>query len=385
MKKYLTVHGHFYQPPRENPWTESIERQSSANPYHDWNERITHECYFPNGYSRILDVSNRIVNIINNYAAINFNFGPTLLSWLETHAPEVYSRILQADKESLSHYSGHGSAIAQAYNHIIMPLANVRDQHTQILWGIADFRHRFKRDPESIWLPETAINQQTLNLLTEYNFRYIILSPYQARRIRPLGSDENAWKSVEAGDIDVRQPYRCYARDEAGKPIPNRYIDIFFYHGELSRGISFENLLRNASHLAERIEHAFGHGKGDKLISIATDGETYGHHERYGDMGLAYLLNVEASMRRLTPVNFAAYLETHPPTYEVELKSGPNGEGTAWSCAHGVGRWYRDCGCKTGGDYRWNQAWRTPLRQALDHLRDRLADFTEEIGQELFP
>lgn len=384
MKRYLVIHGHFYQPPRENPWIEAIERQPSAHPYHDWNERINHECYFPNAYSRILDAGNRIVDIVNNYKNISFNFGPTLLSWLEVHAPDVYERILQADRESVAQYGGHGAAIAQCYNHIIMPLATVRDQHTQIRWGLADFRFRFKRDPESIWLPETAINQTTLNLLIEYKFKYIILSPFQALRVRPLGAGDAEWKSVERGDIDTRQPYRCFAKDDKGRPIPDRYIDIFFYHGDLARGVSFEHLLRNAGHLAERIEQAFGNGDSDRLISIATDGETYGHHEKYGDMGLAYLLNVEAPLRNMTPTNYGVYLAEHPPTMEVELKPGPNGEGTAWSCAHGVGRWYRDCGCKTGGDYRWNQAWRTPLRQALDLLRDRLADLTEELGHELF-
>ncbi len=385
MKKYLTVHGHFYQPPRENPWTEAIEYQPSAHPYHDWNERITHECYSPNAFSRILDAGNRIVDIVNNYQSISFNFGPTLMSWLERHASEVYQRILQADQESLSRFNGHGSAIAQCYNHIIMPLANERDQHTQIRWGVADFRYRFKRDPESIWLPETAINQTTLNILTEYPFiKYIILSPYQAQRVRPLGDPNAAWQSVEVGDIDTRQPYRCFARDANGNPIKERYIDIFFYHGDLARGISFEHLLQNAGHLAERIEHAYGRGDGDKLVSVATDGETYGHHQKYGDMGLAYLLHVEAQLRHIIPTTFGAYLETHPPTHEVELKPGPGGEGTAWSCAHGVGRWYRDCGCKTGGDYRWNQAWRQPLRDALNWLRDRLAEITEETGAALF-
>ena len=387
MRKYLVVHGHFYQPPRENPWIEAIERQPSAQPYHDWNERINHECYFPNAYSRILDSNNRIVDIVNNYRSISFNFGPTLLSWLEEHARDVYERILQADKESQAQFGGHGAAIAQCYNHIIMPLANERDQHTQIRWGISDFRYRFKREPESIWLPETAINQKTLNILCDYPFKYIILSPYQALRVRPLGAtEEKAWQNVERGNIDTRQPYRCFARNENGEKIQDKYIDIFFYHGDLAKGVSFEHLLRNAGYLAERIEDVFNGGEGDrdKIVSIATDGETYGHHEKYGDMGLAYLLNVEAQLRDIVPTNFGAYLANHPPTMEVELKPGPNGEGTAWSCAHGVGRWYRDCGCKTGGDYRWTQAWRTPLRQALDRLRDRLAILTEEIGSSLF-
>ncbi len=385
MKKYLTIHGHFYQPPRENPWTETIECQPSAAPDHDWNARITRECYFPNAHARILDASRRIVEIVNNYKLINFNFGPTLMSWLEEHAPITYAKILEADRASLAHFGGHGSAIAQCYNHIIMPLATERDQLTQIRWGIADFRHRFKRDPESIWLPETAINQTTLNLLTTFScLKYLILSPHQAQRVRPLGEKDGAWISVEHGEIDTRKPYRCFARDDKGKVIPNRYLDIFFYHGGLARGISFEHLLRDASQMSARIDEAFGSGLEAALVSIATDGETYGHHERFGELGLAYLLNVEAEAREMTPINYSAFLAENPPEDEVELKPGPNGEGTAWSCAHGVGRWYRNCGCSTGGEAGWQQEWRSPLREALDNLRDRLNTSCEEIAKDLF-
>lgn len=384
MNRHLVIHGHFYQPPRENPWIEAIEEQGSAAPFHDWNERINAECYFPNACARILDAAQRIVEITNNYKVINFNFGPTLLAWLEKYAPEVYESILMADRESAAHNHGHGGAIAQCYNHIIMPLANERDQRTQILWGLADFQHRFKRRPASIWLPETAISQQTLNLVTEFNLDYIILSPYQAWRVRPLRAQAEEWTIVENGDIDVRRPYRCFARDERGNRIPERYIDIFFYHGPISRAISFEHLIRNATHLGERIEQTYSADDKDQLISIATDGETYGHHERFGEMGLAYFLNYDAPSRHIQMTNYAAYLEKHPPTWEVELKPGPDGEGTAWSCAHGVGRWYRDCGCKTGGEAGWHQRWRTPLRRAVDRLRDRLAELTEAQGSGLF-
>lgn len=384
MQKYLTIHGHFYQPPRENPWTEAIEQQPSAHPEHDWNEKINAECYYPNGYSRILDAQNRITEIVNNYSQINFNFGPTLLSWLETHAPEVYARILEADREVAERNDGHGPAIAQAYNHIILPLAPPDDQRTQIIWGVADFRHRFRREPESIWLPETALNQTTLNLLTEFGFKYIILSPYQALRVRPLAGHDSDWIAVENGTIDVRQPYRCFARDPDGEKIPERFIDIFFYHGELARGISFEHLLHDARHLADRLESSYGDGLPEALISIATDGETYGHHERFGDMALAFLLHVEAPARQIRPITYGAYLAKHPPAWEVELKPGPNGEGTSWSCAHGVGRWYRNCGCHTGGELHWNQEWRGPLRQALDHLRNELRKITASFEGDLF-
>lgn len=384
MKKYLTIHGHFYQPPRENPWTEAIDRQPSAYPEHDWNEKINAECYFPNGFSRILDSHNRITEIVNNYSKINFNFGPTLLSWLEVHAPAVYQRILQADQEGAAQNNGHGPAIAQAYNHIIMPLAPVEDQHTQIRWGIADFRYRFKREPESIWLPETAINQTTLNILTEYPFKYIILSPYQALRIRSFNDGANDWHTVGDGGIDSRRAYRCFARDENGEKIADRFIDIFFYNGRLARAISFEHLLHDAKNFALDVDGAFGAEDGAQLVSIATDGETYGHHERFGDMALAFLLHVETSERDITPITYGAFLEEHPPEFEVELKTGPDGEGTAWSCAHGVGRWYRDCGCHTGGELHWNQAWRLPLRQALDNLRDELRKLTFSLGDEMF-
>lgn len=383
MKKYLTIHGHFYQPPRENPWTETIDRQPSAYPEHDWNEKINAECYYPNGFSRILDSGHRINGIVNNYSKISFNFGPTLLSWMELHAPDIYERILQADREGCENCDGHGPAIAQAYNHAILPLAPVEDQHVQIRWGIADFKRRFQREPESIWLPETAINQTTLNILTEYPFKYIILSPYQALRFRPLGSNEDNWNGVEDGSIDTRRAYRCFAKDEHGNMIPDRFIDIFFYHGELSRAISFENLLDDARHFASRVDQGFGAGDGPQQVSLATDGETYGHHKKFGDMALAYLLNVEAPEREITPINYGAFLDMHPPQFEVEIKPGPNGEGTAWSCAHGVGRWYRDCGCHTGGELSWDQSWRQPLRTALDNLRDELRKLTHALGQPL--
>ncbi len=385
MEKYLTLHGHFYQPPRENPWTEVIDRQPSAHPEHDWNERINAECYFPNAFARILDDSGRITEIINNYTLLNFNFGPTLLSWLEIHAPRVYKRVLEADQESMEMFNGHGAAIAQCYNHTIMPLAPIEDQRTQILWGVADFKHRFQREPESIWLPETAINQQTFNLLTDFPFKYIILSPHQAQRVRPLPEENgDAWRLVDNGQIDMRRPYRCFAQNENGEKIQDRFIDVFFYHGDLSRGISFERLLHDSKIFATRLEEAFGEGEGDLLISTATDGETFGHHQEFGEMAAAYLLHNEAPLRGMKPINFGAFLEKNPPQFEAELKPGPDGEGTAWSCAHGVGRWTRDCGCNTGGEMHWNQSWRQPLRDALDFLRDELNRRTAEIGEKYF-
>jgi hypothetical protein len=429
MEKCLVIHGHFYQPPRENAWTESIVRQDSAHPYHDWNERINAECYRPNAFARIVDHTNRIVNIVNNYEQVSFNFGPTLLSWLERYSPATYRRILAADKASVERFHGHGNAIAQAYNHAILPLCNARDKVTQVRWGIADFRYRFGREPEAMWLPETAVNDATLRVLVDHGMKFVILSPHQAKRIRsfavteieqgrseheadttgneppatsnaqPATSDQQPatsnqlpasikafqageWIGVEHGEIDTRQAYRWFDKDAEGHPVPERYIDIFFYDGGLSRGVGFEHLLRDAGNFAQSIDNCFNNNGTTRpeLVSIATDGETYGHHERYGDMGLAFLLNVEAPRRHIRVTNYAEFLAENPPVMEVEIKEGPNGEGTAWSCAHGVGRWDRHCGCRGDGPREWTQEWRGPLRQALDNLRDTLATLTLEQG-----
>ncbi len=368
MKKnqYLTIHGHFYQPPIENPWTEAIEQQESAAPYHNWNEKIASECYRPNSVSRILDSQRRIADIVNNYERVSFNFGPTLLSWLEKKVPETYQAIIDADRKSIEKFSGHGNAIAQAYNHIILPLANHRDKITQIKWGLADFEYRFGRQSESIWLPETAINHETLEVLIVFAFKFLILSPYQAKRVRPLDAkNPDQWKDVSDGSIDVRHPYRCFLIDKKGKKDTSKYIDIFFCHGELSKAVGFEHTLRDAKIFTSQIQRAYlDNTNQNQLISICTDGESYGHHEPFGDMALAYLLYVEAEHRNIQITNYAEFLDKNPPQWEVELKEGPNGAGTAWSCFHGVGRWYRDCGCQTDGKPGWNQKWREPLKKS---------------------
>ncbi len=383
-QRYLTIHGHFYQPPRENPWTESIERQDSAVPFHDWNDRINYECYTPNAFARVLDSSQRIANIVNNFEHISFNFGPTLLSWLEQFAPVTYQRVLAADKRSVVRFRGHGSAIAQAYNHAIMPLCNEQDRLTQVRWGLADFRFRFRREPESMWMPETAVNDAVLRLLIEAGMKFIILSPYQAKRVRKIGDEE--WIGVENGDIDTRHAFRWYDRDAQGRAIENRFLDIFFYHGDLSRGVGFEHLVRDAKNFAHRVTAAYSkdHGDAPELVSVATDGESYGHHERYGERGLAYLLNLEAPRRELLVTNYGEYLALHPSVWEVQLKEGENNEGTAWSCAHGVGRWARNCGCRGDGPAHWTQEWRAPLRHALDELRDELNNLTTELSEPIF-
>ena len=359
--RYVCIHGHFYQPPRENPWLEAIEMQDSAYPYHDWNERITAECYAPNAASRILDGAGRVTQIVNNYARISFNFGPTLLAWMQAKAPDIYQAILDADTESHARFSGHGSALAQAYNHMILPLANARDKRTQIVWGIRDFEARFGRRPEGMWLAETAVDLETLDLMAEQGIAFTILAPSQAGRIRPRHADA-AWEDVSGGRIDPTRAYR--------QVLPSgREIALFFYDGPISRGVAFEGLLDRGENLANRLMGAFNDARDwPQLVHIATDGETYGHHHAHGDMALAYALHhIEThDLARLTV--YGEYLERYPPDYEVEII-----ENTAWSCAHGVERWRSDCGCNTGGRPEWNQAWRGPLRAALDGLRDAVA------------
>ena len=376
MKTSLVIHGHFYQPPRENPWTDTVEREAGARPFHDWNERIHHECYRANAFARIGDRYNRVESIINNYARISFNFGPTLLTWLERYHPKTYERVLEADRESVGLRSGHGNAIAQSYNHTILPLATERDRRTQIRWGIEDFRFRFKRDPESLWLPETACDDATLGALIDEGLAYVILSPFQAERVRPIGGAE--WRKVSGDNIDTGIPYRYFHRDGTG-----RSIAIFFYHGGLARSIAFEGALSSSRALVERFVQAAQTGEGP-LVSVATDGETYGHHFKFGDRGLAYALEVEAAPQDLRVTNYGEYLEENPPIWEVEISRGLVGEGTSWSCSHGVSRWIRDCGCTTDSTEGWTQKWRGPLKEALDTLRDEAARLFEETAGSLF-
>lgn len=365
MNKYICIHGHFYQPPRENPWLETVEAQESAYPYHDWNDRITVECYAPNAASRILDGQKRIIDIVNNYSRISFNFGPTLLAWMEKKKPEIYRAIIEADRESQRYYSGHGSALAQAYNHIIMPLANSRDKRTQIIWGIRDFEHRFGRKPEGMWLPETAVDTETLDLLAEQGILFTILAPRQAGRVRPAGRKN--WDNVEGARVDPKMPYRCH--------LPSgRSIALFFYDGPPSREIAFSNLLDNGEWFARRLIDAFSPTSDyPQLGHIATDGETYGHHRSHGDMALASCLRYIRSETDIQLTVYGEYLEKFPPTYEVEIV-----ENSSWSCAHGVDRWRGNCGCNSGMHRGWTQAWREPLRAALDWLRDSLIPLFEE-------
>ncbi len=370
----LIVHGHFYQPPRENPWTGNVDRESGAAPYHDWNERIHAECYAPNAQAQIIGTKETIERTVNNYEKISFNFGPTLLSWLKRHHPETYIRILDADLVSCETRGGHGNAIAQAYGHAILPLASDQDRLTQVVWGIADFRYRFGREPESLWLPETACDNRTLDLLIEQQLRFVILAPNQAARWRPSGTDE--WKSVEHGSIDTTNAYRYFHQDGAG-----RSIAVFFYDGPAARAIAFEKALVSSEVLVSVFKRAAMRGP---LVNVATDGETYGHHFKFGDLCLAHTLEIEAADEGFAITNYGEHLDQHPAELEVQINEGPDGEGTAWSCAHGVGRWVRDCGCHTGGEPGWNQAWRGPLRAALRFLGDKAAAYYETLGSEMF-
>ncbi len=360
MDRYVCIHGHFYQPPRENPWIEEIELQDSAYPYHDWNERITSECYAPNTSSRLLDGEGRIRAIVNNYSKISFNFGPTLLAWIEGHDPDTYHGILEADKLSRERFSGHGSALAQAYNHMIMPLANSRDKRSQVIWGIKDFQKRFGRDPEGMWFPETAIDAETLEILAEQGIKFTILAPSQAKTFR--GIDQNQeWQGVEGGKIDPTTSYLC--RLPSG-----RAIHLFFYDGPISREVAFGGLLTSGEAFAKRLMGTFSDGRDwPQLVHIATDGETYGHHHHYGDMALTFCLHFIESSSFAKLTNYGEFLEKNPPRYEVQII-----DNSSWSCTHGVERWTNDCGCNTGMHGGWHQKWRRPLRVALDALRDQL-------------
>jgi len=380
--RFFCIHGHFYQPPRENPLLEQVELQPSAQPSHDWNERVYLECYAPNGASRILDGKGRIEDIVNNYAYMSFNIGPTLFSWLEEKHPYTHARIIEADRQSCERLEGHGNAMAQVYNHTIMPLATEEQMRLQVKWGIADFERRFGRRPEGMWLAETAVNMDTVVALIREGIRFTVLAPTQALRVRSL--TEDGWTDVSNNSIDPRRPYRIFPVAEDGTPIEKGYLDVFFYDGPLSHGVGFEHLLKNASHFGDRIGQAFDRNDmGNQLVSVCTDGESYGHHEPFGDMCAAFLFREIAPRQNMVPVNYAWFLAKHPPRHEVRLKNAHT-EGTAWSCAHGVGRWKEDCGCSNGGQGGWNQKWRGPLRRAFDILYASAELHTESAGPGLF-
>ncbi len=409
-KRFICIHGHFYQPPRENPWLETVETQESAAPYHDWNERITAECYATNGASRIVDKQNRITQIVNNYARISFNFGPTLLSWLAENAPRAYRAVLDGERRSWEFFKGHSSALAQVYNHIILPLANERDRRTQIRWGIADYKARFGQMPEGMWLAETAADSRTLEIMAEEGIRFTVLAPHQCRRIRAIQYERRASERTSAERIADRSGKRPHPMDpltlppsaitSAGEWIETpgtateatvdttrpylvrfssgRSLAVFFYNGPISRAVAFEGLLNSGEVFAARLKSGFRDGSQPQLVHIATDGESYGHHHKHGEMALSYALKLLEQDPSVELANYGSFLAAYPPTMEAEIV-----EETSWSCAHGVERWRSNCGCN-GGHPGWNQSWRGPLRQALDLVRNGVASLTERIGAPLF-
>jgi len=367
--KYCVIHGHFYQPPREDPWEDEIEKQPSAAPYHDWNERIYDECYRPNSFSRILNEKSEIIAVNNNYSYMNFNFGPTLFRWLAQKHPTVLKRVVEADKRSCEANHGHGSAIAQVYNHIIMPLASRKDKLTQIRWAKSFFKKHFHRETEGMWLAETAINMETIECLAEENIKFVILSPNQAESFRHQHGGD--WVSTNNYEIDTKYTYRCFVEDKY-RNRNGKYIDIFFFDESLSRRISFENMTNNADILANEINNCYDGNTGEnQIVNIATDGETFGHHKKNADMCLAYFFKKRAAQSNINVVNYATFLAKNPPVREVLVKNA-FGEGTAWSCAHGTGRWSRDCGCNTGALPGWNQKWREPFRRAMNTLQKEI-------------
>ncbi len=381
-KRFVCIHGHFYQPPRENPWLETVETQDSAAPYHDWNERICAQCYAPNGAARVVNAKNRIMHIVNNYARMSFNFGPTLLSWLKENAPRTYRMVLDGERRSRKVYNGHSSALAQVYNHMILPLASTRDRNTQIRWGIADYESSFGVKPEGMWLPETAADTATLELLAANGIKFTVLAPHQCKRIRPLKTEgkkaatdaskaETEWADTPDSSVDTTHPYLVRFASGAS-------IAVFFYNGPTSRAIAFEGLLDSGENFVNRLKAGFKDGAQPQLVHVATDGESYGHHHKYGEMALAYALRWLEKDKTARLVNYGSFLAQFPPEFECEIV-----DNTSWSCEHGIERWRSNCGCN-GGKPGWNQEWRTPLRQALNELRDALVPLTENEGGKLF-
>jgi alpha-amylase/alpha-mannosidase (GH57 family) len=374
-KRYICIHGHFYQPPRENPWLETVETQDSAAPYHDWNERVCAECYATNGAARTVNNKNQIIRIVNNYSRMNFDFGPTLMSWLKENAPRTYRMILDGERSSRKQFGGHSSAMAQVYNHIIMPLASQRDRITQIRWGIADYVSHYGSEPEGMWLAETAADTESLELLAQHGIKFTILAPNQCKRVRPLRDDASAsdpvWTTPLGNSVDTTRPYLM--RFESGVSIA-----VFFYDGATSRAIAFEGLLNSGESFAARLKAGFKDSSNPQLESVATDGESYGHHHRHGEMALAYAVRLLEQDRTVKLTNYASFLAQFPPEWECEIV-----DNSSWSCAHGVERWRSNCGCN-GGKPGFHQEWRRPLREALDELRDAITPLTEKVGLKLF-
>lgn len=350
-RRRIIIHGHFYQPPREDPWLEEIPRQLGAAPWHDWNERIDRECYRAVVAARVLDGDGKISRVINTLSRMSFDVGPTLFEWMEHSAPGTYAAILEADKLSVTR-TGHGNAIAQPYHHVILPLASRRDKITEVRWGIADFIRRFGREPEGMWLPETAVDDETLDVLAEEGIAFTILAPSQVLTPPPRGM---MGKYTTAN---------------------GRSIAIGVYDGDLSHGVAFGRLLTNARVWKSEILKDMNLQEAPTIVSIATDGETYGHHHHFSEMALAWLLDDLERTPDMDVTNYGAVLKALPPVDEIELVSP-----SSWSCVHGVERWRANCGCRIVHDTPARQEWRAPLRAGLEALRVRLdAQFESEAA-----
>jgi hypothetical protein len=373
----LVVHGHFYQPPRENPWTDEMPREPTAAPFHDWNARIHAESYRANAFARIQDGAGHILAIVNNYARLSFNVGPTLARWIAQHDPQVAGRLQAADADQRRRL-GSGGAIAQAYAHPIVPLLNPADRRTHLLWGLQDFQRRFGRPAAGLWLPETGVSPETLEALIELGVTFTILAPEQIAAVR--GPGEAEWTAVNREGIDTGRAYFWRHRDGSG-----RRIAIGIFDGPISRAVAFGDSSADAGTFLQSVHAAADRSQvtEQRLVLCASDGELWGHHKKFADLTLAYATHTEAAARGIEVTNLAAYLERHPPGWEMQLAAGRQGEGTAWSCAHGLGRWQRDCGCNMSTALGWNQRWRGPLRQALDLVRDAAAHFYEEAAADL--
>ena len=367
MKKYVCIHGHFYQPPRENPWTGEVDEEPSASPFHDWNERIAKECYEANTRAPILNAKGETSACLNNFEYISFDIGPTLLSWLKRKSPTAYQSILEADRVSVAGHRGHGNAMAQIYNHLIMPLAKKRDKLTQVLWGIADFEYHYQRKPEGLWLSEAAVDRETLKILADNGILYTVLAPHQALRVRKIGFARR-WDNVGHENIDFKRAYRVLL--EGGKQ-----FHVFFYDAPVARGIAFQGLLNSGDQLVHQLANGYGRGDAPQLVSTATDGESFGHHHKFGEMALAYALKKIQDQKQMQLTNYGEFLELTGSDWEVDIK-----ENSSWSCAHGVERWRSDCGCRLNHEMHWNQKWRTVLREALEVLQDSVdAVFVQQM------
>ena len=325
LTRSIVIHGHFYQPPRDDPRTGTIPLEPNAAPYHDWNERIEQECY---------------ARVAGSLASLSFDFGPTLLEWMERQAPTTYAAVLAADRAS-------GNAIAMPYHHAILPLSSRRDKTTEVQWGIADFRRRFGREPEGMWLPETAVDDETLDVLAAEGIRFTILAPHQVERA-PAGGLPG-WYRTAGG----------------------HRIALFIYDGGLSHGVAFGPLVNDAAEWVRRLTSA----RAD-LVAIATDGETYGHHHRGGDVTLARVLDILAPSSDVRVENFAAFLARRPPEEEVRIVAP-----SSWSCPHGVERWRAECGCRAAPERATQQRWRAPLRAALEWLSGEIRGAYEREGR----